>query len=127
MEAILSSIVNFENSSDTKTRPKDSNVRRKLKLPAVMTSQGWIDLKEATEEQKRVRENEIKQRKIDRAERKKEKEQILEKQRADRVKKRKAPEKPTKKGQNEMQKKMVSKFQFQILVPTYLQTYLSNV
>lgn len=50
VEEILNSIVRYTEKDSTPERKR--SVRKKLKLPSVMTSQGWIDLKTAEEKEK---------------------------------------------------------------------------
>lgn len=55
VEDILNSIVRFkerDSDSDSDAAPKRRTVAKKLKLPSVMTSKGWINLKTAVEKEK---------------------------------------------------------------------------
>lgn len=61
IQEILNSIVRFKEKGMLPEKKK--KIRKKLHLPAVMTSQGWIDLKRASEREKADAENAKKERK----------------------------------------------------------------
>lgn len=52
VEEILNSVVTYKNSGNTATCR-----RKRLQLPSVMTSKKWLDLKRATDQEKKAAES----------------------------------------------------------------------